>query len=227
MEDRYRRFKNDKELNQLLDDRIGRYSFWRVFNRLSEFIHNLGSLILFIIILLILYQIIMRFTNLSSFNVVELTSYLLIWITFLCVPAAYRRNRHIKVDIIYGRLKRQCRFLLDIFASVVGIFIAIIIIWQGIQLQILSYQEKEVTLILKLPVYILITVLPLSMLFFMIECFERIFRTLLALKISKKYGPPGFLNEKPKKSEIELEIEGAVAEELSLEAMVSDSGDQR
>jgi len=225
VEDRNSRFKNDRELNQLLDNRIRRYSFWRVFNRFSEFVHNLGSLILSAIILLILYQIIMRFTNLSSFNVVELTSYLLIWITFLCVPAAYRRNRHIKVDIIYGRLKRRYRFILDIFASVAGIFIAMIMIWQGIQLQLLSYHEKEVTLILKLPVYVLITVLPLSMLFFSVECFEKIFRASMALRISKDYGPPGFLDEKPKKSEIELEIEGAVADELSLEAMVSDSRD--
>lgn len=225
MEDKNRRFKNDKELNQLIDYKIEKYSFWRVFNKFSEFVHNLGSLILSAIILLILYQIIMRFTSLSSFNVVELTSYLLIWITFLCVPAAHRRNMHIKVDIIYGRLKRQYRFILDIFASVVGTFIAMIMIWQGIQLQILSYQEKEVTLILKLPVYVLMTVLPLSMLFFMIECFEKIFRTSMALGMAKKYGTLGFLDEKPKKSEIEFEIEETVAEELGLEAVVSDSKD--
>lgn len=89
----------------------------------------------------------------------------------------------------------------------------------------LSFDEKEVTLILRMPIYILATILPLSMIFFMFECIEKIFRICIALRLSKECGPMGFLDKKPKKSEIELEIEEEIYEELSLEDVVSDSRD--
>ncbi|MBW2003192.1 MAG: TRAP transporter small permease [Deltaproteobacteria bacterium] len=169
-------FAKPNEGSSEADLDMNSYPFWRYFNKVSDSIHNFGSILLAFILLVIMYQISARFCKASCFDVVELSSYLLVWITFACVPAAHRRNRHIKVDLIYSRLPEKYQLFLDIFGGAVGILLSVLVAWQGVFFVFETYQDADMTLILHIPLCLINLALPLGMIFFAIECTEKILK---------------------------------------------------
>ncbi len=172
---------------------MNRYPFWRYFNKVSDSIHSFGRILLAFILLVIMYQITARFCKESCFDVVELSSYLLVWITFACIPAAHRRNRHIKVDLIYSKLPEKYRLFLDMFGGAVGILLSVLVSWQGVLFVLETYQDGDTTLILHIPLYLINLALPLGMTFFAIECTEKIFKAWIkyrtVVRKSTRYRP--------------------------------------
>ena len=164
---------------------MNRYFFWRWFNKSSSFIHNFGSILLAFVLVAVIYQIVTRVSHIRSFDVVELTSYMLIWIVFSCIPEAHRKGRHIKVDLIYSKLSKRSQYFLDIFAGLVGISFSILVSWQGILLAIGSYEVQDVTQILHIPMWLIDVALPLGMAFFAMESAEKIFKACIQIQLAK------------------------------------------
>lgn len=177
--------KKDNGAPPTIDVNINRYLFWRWFNKFSSSIHNFGSLLLAFVLVAVIYQIVTRICHIRGFDVVELTSYMLIWIVFSCIPEAHRKGRHIKVDLIYSRLNKRSQYFLDIFAGLVGISFSIIVFWQGILLAVGSYEVQDVTQILHIPMWLIDIALPLGMTFFAIESAEKVFKACIQIQLTK------------------------------------------
>jgi len=165
---------------------MNEYFFWRGFNKISELVHSFGVFLFAGIIIVLFIQIVLRLIGLSGFDAIEVTSYMLIWVNFACIPSVLRRNRHIKVDLLYANLTRKFRYILDIFAGLVGIAVAIIICWQGILLVLEAHHLNEVTMMYSAPISIITIILPVGMIFFAVEYVEKIIEAVLKYRIAKK-----------------------------------------
>ncbi|BBO81011.1 hypothetical protein DSCO28_15770 [Desulfosarcina ovata subsp. sediminis] len=141
---------------------------------LSDTFHHLGVLLIVFVLLVIVYQIAGRLIRASTFDTVELTSYLLIWITFACLPKAHREGRHIRVDLIYARLSKRTQYALDIFSGLISIMLSAIVVWQGILICEECVQAGDATLILHTPMIFINIALPVGMLLFGIASAEKI-----------------------------------------------------
>lgn len=61
----------------------------------------------------------------------ELSCYLLVGLTYLSSPYTELVEGHIRVDLIYSRLKGKFKYIADIIISLVGMSWAIVLMWQG------------------------------------------------------------------------------------------------
>ena len=177
--------EKDNGVPRAVDVNMNGYLFWRWFNKFSNSIHNLGSILLAFVLVAVIYQIVSRICHVRGFDIVELTSYMLIWIVFSCIPGAHRRGKHIKVDLIYARLTKRSQYFLDIFAGLIGISFSIIVSWQGILLTIESYEVQDVTQILHIPMWLIDIALPLGMTFFAMESAEKVFKACIQIQLAK------------------------------------------
>ncbi|MEW6261920.1 MAG: TRAP transporter small permease [Thermodesulfobacteriota bacterium] len=103
--------------------RLGRW-----LDRLEDFCFGLAGLILAFIIVSVCLEIVMRYGLRSPLTwVIELTEYGLLYLTFLGAPWLLRKGGHVRVDILLIHLNKTWRRRLDIFSSLVGVWISAVL----------------------------------------------------------------------------------------------------
>ncbi|HQA83566.1 MAG TPA: TRAP transporter small permease [Syntrophales bacterium] len=95
--------------------------------------------------------------------VVEISSYLMLYITFLGTAWLLRQNGHVEVDLILNNLKPRTAAGFRAVTSVAGALVSLVLAWQGAVVTI-DYFEREVTVmgILDTPQWMLVGVIPLG-----------------------------------------------------------------
>ena len=93
------------------------------FLHFSEKIHNIGSLIILpITILLVTGNVMFRYAFNAPFAWgEEINGFLLFLLLFLTMTYTWDQNKHIRIEIIYGKLKGRIRIFADLLASLAGI----------------------------------------------------------------------------------------------------------
>jgi C4-dicarboxylate transporter DctQ subunit len=97
-------------------------------------IETFGTVLFAFIIIMQGYNIFGRFTKIYRpfMWVEELTRYSFIWIVFLFWPLLDRHEAHFVVDIVPSRLSGVSRQMADIFAKLVGLVFAVLVVWFSI-----------------------------------------------------------------------------------------------
>lgn len=110
------------------------------------------------------WQIFTRFVmNSPSGWTEELARYLLIWIGLLGAAWAYRRRAHLGLSYFVDRQSETTRHRLGLFAhAMVAFFALAVMVYGGLQLVTLTFEMKQTSAALGLPIGYVYCVLPLS-----------------------------------------------------------------
>jgi len=170
---------------------------WKVLDKTTEIVFKISALLMLVVIITIWYQVFARIAGISTKGIVEINGYFLIWICFLSTAYALRKGRHIRVDIIYGRMSKKVQTIFLIIGNSICVFFSVILVWEGIKLIKMYYEIQQVSLILNIPIYIVYIGMPTGMILFAIEAIREI---VLAIKERKVVIP--------------MSLEGEVEEEI-------------
>ena len=171
---------------------------WKVFDKLSKISLKFSALLLLVVILAIWYQVFARISYISTKGIVELGDYLLIWLCFFGIAYGLREGRHIRVDIIYGRMPEKIQTIFLIIGNSICVVFSLIITWEGIKLIRMFYEIAEYSLTLRIPIYIVYIAMPIGMILFAVEAIREI---VLTVKKGKVVTPTSL------KQKVEQEVE--------------------
>jgi TRAP-type C4-dicarboxylate transport system permease small subunit len=154
-------------------------------DRLLDMIHlamawAAAACILFMM-LAICYSVILRyFWNKPVPWIVEVSSYLMLYITFLGTAWLLRQDGHVEVDLFLSGLKPRVRALLRGVTSLGGLAVGFILTWKGAAVT-LDFYQRGVTMmgILSTPQCVLLAIIPVGGFFLFIEFLLRIWRSSL------------------------------------------------
>ena len=79
---------------------------------------------------------------------VELSSYLLAVFILLGIAYTYQVKGHVRVSMLVSRLPRKAGIVLDIFTTLLSLFIIFILAWQG---WVVGMEERTVSDMLRIP----------------------------------------------------------------------------
>ncbi|WP_338030866.1 TRAP transporter small permease [Cytobacillus citreus] len=136
-------------------------------------------------ITLIFYGVIMRYIfNEPKAWVEEVVRYFIIWGTFLGFAVALRHNQHIQVDIVYDKLSKRAKRMVDIFATSVSILFCIVFTYYGYVLVESRYHSGMVSLDVGIPMWIVYLILPISGMLLLIRFVERLVHLLRGKEVN-------------------------------------------
>lgn len=130
-------------------------------------------------ILLIFYGVVMRYVlNNPQAWVEEVARYSIIWGVFLGFGMALKHNQHIQVDILFDRLNKPLKFLMNLVATIISIVFCLIYIYYGYILVESRMSSGMVSLDVGIPMWIVYLILPISGVLFLLRFIERLVNIL-------------------------------------------------
>jgi tripartite ATP-independent transporter DctM subunit len=124
----------------------------KVINPLASFINRIGAALILVIVLSISADVCLRYLlNYPIPGIVELTEFVLPLVVFLAVAYAAVEQRHVGIDILYERLGKMPRTVVDVLTSVLSVYVMSIFTWQLYSYGFHQYSTGERGDILGLP----------------------------------------------------------------------------
>lgn len=168
-------------------------------DKLDSLLDRLNSVMAWIAVLAIIfmmfaisYAVMMRYAwNRPVPWIVEISSYLMLYITFLGTAWLQRKGGHVEVDLFTGRLKPRGRAAFKTITSLGGAVVGFILAWKG-SLVTVDYFQRDVTAIgiLNTPQFLLIGIIPIGGFLLLVEFLLQAWQQArLALKETDT--PPG------------------------------------
>jgi TRAP-type C4-dicarboxylate transport system permease small subunit len=148
---------------------------------------RLGDVILMFLMLSVCADVILRyFFNRPQAWVVEISEYLLLYITFLGAAWVLKNEGHVIVDILIARVSPTTRLIFGIISSVIGTFVCLVVFWFG-AVETLDIFKRGVAnpSVLEFPKAPLVAIIPFGSFFFMIQFLRRAFGFLRSLRESR------------------------------------------
>jgi C4-dicarboxylate transporter DctQ subunit len=97
----------------------------------------------------------------------ELLKQSLLWVGLIGASIAAREKAHLRVDVFPVLLKGASKFILEIFADIVTVFISILIFIAAVIFTVDTYKLGEMLIIMPWPLWIFLSIMPIS--FFLIS----------------------------------------------------------
>ena len=143
----------------------------RIIDRILDVTAVVGGCMVVFQMLIVCLEVILRyFFNRPTTWVTEISSYILVWVPFLCVAWVEKRNQHIRMDLLYGTLGPKARSVFDTVHASVTIIVCIVIFWYGLKVIAEFYQEGTRTQsFLMLPQWPVTAIIPFSLLLLCVE----------------------------------------------------------
>jgi C4-dicarboxylate transporter DctQ subunit len=149
----------------------------RAFDFAIDKMARLGDVILVFLMLSVCADVILRYLfNRPQAWIVEISEYLLLYITFLGAAWVLKNEGHVIVDILVTRLSPKKGAAFGIVSSAIGTFVCLVIFWFG-TLETLDLFKRGVPnpSVLEFPKGPLVAVIPFGSFFFMIQFIRRAF----------------------------------------------------
>ncbi|WP_158231939.1 MULTISPECIES: TRAP transporter small permease [unclassified Sporosarcina] len=149
-----------------------------------NFMAILGRVVIIIISLLIIVDIVsLKFFSYQFPWVLEVSEYLLVFLTFLGVAWLLREDGHIKLDLLLNRLSEKNRMRMEILNSCIGAIISLVITVYGfLATWNLHMRDIKTENILEIPRSLLIVVIPVGFLFVFIQFIRNFLSAINKLK---------------------------------------------
>lgn len=147
-----------------------------LFDSALNVLYLLASFILALLTLTIITEIFMRtFWGNQITGTVEITGYVLVYITFLGAAWLLRDDGHVKMDLILSILKPEIQVILNIITSILGAIVCFIITWYGAKATWYSYQTNYMAVSeLEVPIFIIIFIIPVGSFLLFIQFLRRV-----------------------------------------------------
>lgn len=105
---------------------------------------------------------------------IEISEYILLYITLLGVAWVLKREGHVKVDIIVNSLGQRTQAILNIATSIAGIIVFFIIAWYGTVVTLEQFQMGYFRAsYLRTPLFTVVAIIPAGSLLFAIQFIRR------------------------------------------------------
>ena len=156
----------------------------RIMSRAFDHVLNITALLAGMLVvfqmLIVCWDVILRyFFNSPTSWVPEISAYTVLWIPFLAAGWILRRDGHVKMDLLLGRLRPNARSELNIVTSSIAAIVCLILTYYGVKVVIDLYRTNFHTQTgLMLPKWPIISVIPLSTYLLFVEQLRRIKRLL-------------------------------------------------
>jgi TRAP-type C4-dicarboxylate transport system permease small subunit len=125
--------------------------------------------------------------------VVEISSYILLYVTFLVAAWVLREDGHIAIDVVINLFDQKTRYRVDAVTSVIGAIVFLILTWYGAKVSWNLFKINYFTeTLLELPKWIFIAIICVGSFIFSIQLLRR------ALASGMRSAKP--VNEEPGKS---------------------------
>jgi TRAP-type C4-dicarboxylate transport system permease small subunit len=147
-------------------------------NLLHRLMATVAAALVLFMMLAISYSVLMRYLFYRPIAwVVEVSSYLMLYITFLGTAWLLRHDGHVEIDLFTSRLSPRQKALFKSITSVGGFLVGLILTWKGWAVTI-DYFRRGVTVmgILNTPQFLLMAIIPAGGFLLMVEFMLRIFR---------------------------------------------------
>ncbi len=150
----------------------------RFLDRLNDVMAWVGAVLVLFMMLAISYSVLTRYLfNRPIAWIVEISSYLMLYITFLGTAWLLRRDGHVEIDLFTSHLNLKRQALLKAVTSVAGALVGFILTWKGTLVTLDNFTRGVVTMgILNTPQFLLIAIIPIGGFLLMIEFILRIIR---------------------------------------------------
>ena len=161
-------------------------------DRLNSVMAWIAALAIIFMMFAISYAVIMRYVwNKPVPWIVEISSYLMLYITFLGTAWLQRKGGHVEVDLFTGRLKPRVRAAFKTITSLGGAVVGFILAWKG-SLVTVDYFQRDVTAIgiLNTPQFLLMGIIPIGGFLLMVEFLLQA-RQQARLALKETDTPPG------------------------------------
>lgn len=120
---------------------------------LSNTLHGLGVyVVLPMLTLLVTVDVALRYlfnTPLTGAN--EIAGVMLLLILVFSLPLATAKNRHIRVDLVYGRFGPRLQRMAELSSSLAGAFVTSCLAWHSLRAVPNEIRFNEATLLLQIP----------------------------------------------------------------------------
>lgn len=148
----------------------------KVINSLLNGMSYVGRGIVVIIAFLIVIDVLL--TNILNDSlpwVLEVTEYLLVFLTFFGSAWLLRENGHIQFDLLINNLSERTRKVFELISSCIGFIVSIIVTVFGFITTVDLYTRGAYTdAMLQIPRFILIIIIPIGFLFLSIQFLRNI-----------------------------------------------------
>lgn len=117
----------------------------RLFNKLSDFLGWLSSILFVLLLANVVYDVVMRYAfNDVSIAFQEMEWHLFSAVFLLGIPYALKSGGHVRVDIIYERLSLRAQSIIDLFGTLIFLLpFCLLVSWYGIDFAKESYALGE------------------------------------------------------------------------------------
>ena len=161
-------------------------------DRLNSVMAWIAALAIIFMMFAISYAVMMRYVwNKPVPWIVEISSYLMLYITFLGTAWLQRKGGHVEVDLFTGRLKPRVRAAFKTITSLGGAVVGFILAWKG-SLVTVDYFQRDVTAIgiLNTPQFLLMGIIPIGGFLLLVEFLLQA-RQQARLALKETDAPPG------------------------------------
>lgn len=172
-------WENDRKSSSLsrIGDREKKEMLHRFLDRLNDVMAWVGAVLVLFMMLAISYSVLTRYLfNRPIAWIVEISSYLMLYITFLGTAWLLRRDGHVEIDLFTSHLNLKRQALLKAVTSVGGALVGFVLTWKG-ALVTIDYFRRDVTImgILNTPQFLLMAIIPIGGFLLLVEFILRIF----------------------------------------------------
>jgi TRAP-type C4-dicarboxylate transport system permease small subunit len=152
----------------------------KMYDRLLDFFAVLAGIIAAFVTLAVCAGILTRYLlNYPIAWVIEISEYSLLYMTFLSAAWVLKHNQHVSVDLIYNRLGNRNKAIADLFTSIMGGLVFVIIVIYGIKVTYGQYVTKYFTpTFLEAPKFVITMIIPVSAFLLFIQILRKIYRIL-------------------------------------------------
>lgn len=168
---------------------------FNIYEKIIKLMSCVAGVLLLFLMLAISCAVFMRYIfSMPVPWITEVSSYILLFITFLGAPRLLMKDAHVRVDIVTKMLKGRKKIVLDGTTAALGAFTCLVIFYYGMWVTV-DYCVRNVQLmnILTIPKYLLIAVIPLGSLFLTIEFTRRAIVFFIKATGNKKYAESNVL----------------------------------
>lgn len=158
-----------------------------IFDRILNVLAFLAAATIIFTMLLVTAEVVMRyFLNLSLVWGVEITEYLLLYMTFLGTAWLLKREGHVKVEILASQLNPRAQTLLSIITSILGAMMFLVITWFGAEVTHDHWVRHVVypETVTGVPKAVILAVIPAGSFLLFIQFLRRTYRYLESWRAS-------------------------------------------
>ena len=150
----------------------------RFLDFLNSVMAGIAATMMIFMMLAISYSVVMRYLfNRPVAWIVEISSYLMLYITFLGTAWLLRKEGHVEIDLFTSHLSHKQKAVLRSVTSVGGATVGFVLTWKGALITIDYFRRGVMAMdILNTPQYLLMAIIPIGGFLLMIEFILRIFR---------------------------------------------------